>query len=160
MTSLSMRDAAVALRSLPRRFGEVLNGPVGDDAWDRLVRTVGSNGQSAVGWVVRTTAAVTSLGTAVAALPLQARPSVSLADALAATPEARVGSAKAALAELKEVAERAAKAIEGRQPDDFDRVCLVDGKELATHSLVETVVATGVANLKHAQESLTEAQER
>ena len=34
-TTISMGDAAVALRSLPRRYREIVAGPVGDDAWDR-----------------------------------------------------------------------------------------------------------------------------
>ena len=58
---MTMRDAAVAVRSLPRRFGEILNGPLDDDTWDRLVRTTDSSGHSAAGWAAQTTALLTSL---------------------------------------------------------------------------------------------------
>ena len=82
-----MRDAAVAVRSLPRRFGEILNGPLDDDTWDRLVRTTDTSGHSAAGWAAQTTALLTSLGTAIAALPLTARPSVEVAKVLGARSE-------------------------------------------------------------------------
>lgn len=152
-----MRDAAVALRSLPRRYSEIVSGPTDDDTWDQTVRTIADNGQSGLGWVARTTEAVTALGTAIAALPLQSRPSVSLAKATQSINESRLGTPKQAIDELRAVAERAALAIEGRDPDDFDRVCTVDGAERSARDLVTDVVGLSVANLKHAQTSIDAA---
>ena len=154
-----MRDAAVAVRSLPRRFGEILNGPLDDDAWDRLVRTADSSGRSAAGWAAQTAELITALGTAIAALPLTARPTVELAKIVSACSEPPQATAIATvLHELSDVAGRAATAIEGRQHSDFERKCVVDGTEITAEALVTRVVEAAVANLHHAQTALDAAR--
>ena len=154
-----MRDAAVAVRSLPRRFGEVLNGPIGDDSWDRLVRAPDSSGRSAAGWAGQTSALITALGTAIAALPMTARPAVDLAKLTSARSEPPGATAVGpVLRELGDVATRAAAAIEARQTGDFDRKCIVDGHEKSAYDLVNDVVTTAVANLHHASSALDAAR--
>lgn len=156
---MTMRDAAVTVRSLPRRFGEILNGPLDDDTWDRLVRTPDAAGRSAAGWTAQTTALITALGTAIAALPMTARPAVELAKLTTGRSEPSRGTAIATvLHELGDVAGRAATAIEGRQPGDFDRKCLVDGAEEAAFDFVNRVVAAAVANLRHAADAVDAAR--
>jgi hypothetical protein len=156
-----MSDAAVALRSLPRRFREIVAGPEGDQAWDRLIRTLDASGRSALGYVVHTTAEVTALGTAIAALPLTARPSVSLAAIEKARSDVPQASTVAELtAQLEQAAVRGADAIHGRQHGDFDRNCIVDDAELSARDLVNHVVAFSVANLRHAQAALDAAKSR
>ena len=154
-----MRDAAVTVRSLPRRFGEILNGPVDDDAWDRLVRTADPSGRSAAGWAAQTSTLLTALGTAIAALPMTARPAIELAKLTTGRTEpTRATDLATVLHELGDVAGRAATAIEGRQHDDFDRKCVVDGAEQPAYELVNTVVAAAVANLHHASAALDAAR--
>ena len=154
-----MRDAAVAIRSLPRRFGEIMNGPAADDAWDLLARTADSSGRSAAGWAANTTALVTALGTAIAALPLTARPAAELAKVVSARSEPpRATAIATVLHELSEAAGRAATAIEGRQHSDFDRKCVVDGTEITAAALVTRVVEAAVANLHHAEAALDAAR--
>jgi hypothetical protein len=153
---MNMADAAVTLRSLPRRFGEVLAGPKGDDGWDRVVRLPSSNGQSPLGWADRTKTLITALGSAVAALPIQARPALAESIVDAAANEARLGNSATVLADLKTAAIRAADAIEARQHDDFHRTITLNGKELSAHDVVEQIVLASVANLKHAQTALDE----
>ena len=156
-----MSDAAVALRSLPRRFREIVAGPEGDEAWERLVRMLDASDRSALGYVVRTTAEVTALGTAIAALQMTARPSVSLSTIEQARTDVPQASTVAELtAQLEQAAGRAADAIHGRQPDDFDRNCVADGAELSARDLVNHVVAFAVANLRHAQAALDAAKNR
>ncbi len=153
---MNMSDAAVTLRSLPRRYSEVLAGPKGDDTWERMVRTPSKSGVSPLGWAARTTAALTNLGSAVAALPMQARPAMAESVSDAAISEARLGGPAAILKELKEAADRAADAIDARQHDDFNRSITLNGKELSAHEVVEQVVMAAVANLNQAKTTLNE----
>lgn len=157
---MPMRDAAVALRSLPRRFRAVVAGPADDDTWDRLVRTTaGPRERSALGWVRHTTAAVTALGTAVAVLPMTARPDLPLKSiAMRPSEPAPDDTVDALLGELAEVAERAATAIEGRQPSDFDRPCNVDGTDVAARDLVSRIVRLAVAHLDDASRAIDAAR--
>lgn len=155
-----MRDAAVTVRSLPRRFGEILNGPLDDDTWDRLVRTPDASSRSAAGWAAQTTALVTALGTAIAALPMTARPAVELAKLTTGRSEPpRATPVTTILKELTDVAGRAATAIEGRQSDDFDRKCVIDGAEQTAYDFVNDVVAAAIANLRHAADALESARD-
>jgi hypothetical protein len=151
-----MADAAITLRSLPRRYSEVLAGAKGDDTWERMVRTPAKSGVSPLGWAARTTALLTELGSAIAALPMQARPAMAESVSDADVSEARLGGLATVLTELKAAATRAADAIEARQHDDFNRTVSLNAKELRAHDVVDQVVLTSVANLKHAQSALDE----
>jgi len=154
-----MNDAAVALRSLPRRYREVVSGPVGDDAWDRLVRAVDSSQRSALGWTVFTTQLVTALGTVILELPLTARPSLDLAKIHRSRVEApRASTIEEVTAELATNAERAAVAISRRSHDDFDRTVLVDAEAMEARQLVVQIVKEAVANLRHAQSAIQSAR--
>ncbi len=159
MTSMNMSDAAVAIRSLPRRYGEIVSGPTSDPAWERLVRSVGNEGRSALGFVVHVTELLTALGTAVAALPIQSRPSVSVEslNTRFSEPTPNLATSKA-LDALKAAAGRAADAIAGRSHDEFDRKCNVDGHEVEARSFVEQVVQTCVTLLKDAQAAIDAAR--
>lgn len=157
---MPMRDAAVALRSLPRRFREVLAGPAGDDAWERLVRTPsGARDRSALGWLRHTTTAVTVLGTAVATLPLTAKPDFPLKSIAMRPCEPGPDDTIASLLdELAQVAERAAAAVEGRQPGDFDRLCNVDGTDVAARDLVSRIIRLAVGHLDDAAGAIDDAR--
>ncbi len=154
-----MSDAAVTLRSLPRRYKEIVAGPVGDDAWERIVRKAAANNRSALGWVQHSAELITALGTAVAALPLQAKPTCDVQAITDRRSEPRATmSIDEVIANLRDVAERAAIAIQGRQHDDFDRNCLVDGHELSAADLVRQIVTSAVAHLKDAEQAKESAK--
>ena len=159
MSMMSMSDAAVALRSLPRRYREVVTGVDGDDGWDRLVRTVGDQTRSALGWTVYTTQLVTALGTVILELPLTARPAIDLQKIDRSRVEApRASTVADVVAELQTNAERAAVAITRRSHDDFDREVLVDGIAIEARQLVEVIVKHAVANIHAAETALTAAR--
>jgi hypothetical protein len=152
---MSMADAAVTLRSLPRRFTETVSGPVGDDSWDRIVRTVGPSGRSAVGSVAVADAELVALGTAIASLPLEKSPVVNLG------PVRRAAEPKTALADLlatvKVNAVRAAVAVEGRGHDDFARQLTVDGKPMAADDYVRRTLKACLSHLHDAGEAIEAA---
>lgn len=155
---MNMNDATVAIRSLPRRYGEVVSGPKGDDNWDRIVRVVGPQGRSALGFVVHATDLLTALGTAIAALPIQSRPPVAVAplETKYSEPSPNLQVAKA-LDNLKSAAERAATAVHGRSPEELDRACMVDGKEVDSRAFVERIVTLCVSHLKDAKDAIDAA---
>lgn len=155
-----MSDAVVALRSLPRRFREVVSGPIGDDAWDTLVRKVDQSGRSALGWTIHTTQLVATLGTVVLELPLTARPLVDLAKVNRSRIEApRSTTTEQVTAELAEAAERAATAVAGRSHEDFDREILVDGGEVEAREFVNRIVLASVAHLREADAAIQAARD-
>ncbi len=156
--SLSMPDAAVTIRSLPRRFTETVGGPVGDDSWDRTVRVRGSSGRSALGSVGRADAELVALGTAIASLPMERTPAVNLGpvDRKNFEPAAEVVIGEV-LASLKENAGRAARAIEARGPNDFARTITLDGKSVPASDYVRRAIAATLGLLKDAQQAIDEA---
>ena len=158
---MTMSDAAVALRSLPRRFKEVASGPVGDDAWERLVRTPDVSGKSALGWVAQTSALLSELGIALSGLATTVKPTVDLAPAEATMHEvASSVTVASVLGDLSSGAERAASAIEARRHDDLDRHVSVDGSDVAASDLVVRIVRAAVANIRHAAAALDAARGR
>ena len=152
--SLSMADAAVTLRSLPRRIADVVSGPVGDDSWDRIVRAVGPSGHSALRSVAIVDAELIALGTAIAALPLETSPVVNLGPGRRTAEPSRTASVAGLLARVKENAVRAAVAVEGRGHDDFVRKLTLDGKTITAQDYVRRTVAACLSHLTDAQEAL------
>lgn len=147
-----MADAAVTLRSLPRRFDEAVGGPVGDDSWDRIVRTPGPSGRSALGSLAVADAELVALGTAIASLPLAKSPVINLGT-VRRTTEPTVPLADL-LSQLKENAKRAATAVEGRGHDDFARLVTLDGKPVSAENYVRRTVAACLSHLHDAQEAI------
>lgn len=159
--SMTMSDAVVALRSLPRRFKEVASGPVGDDTWERLVRTPDATGRSTLGWVAQTSALLATLGTVVTALSTTSRPTADLAPIESASHEVALSvSGASVVGDLSSNAERAATAIEARAHDDLDRTVIVDGNVVAARDLVAQAVRTAVANIRHAADAVDAARSR
>jgi hypothetical protein len=153
-TSMSMADAAVTIKSLPRRFGEIINGIAGDDDWNRLVRVPDAADRSALGWTAHTSALLTALGTMVAQIPLQAKPVLDTATLNPPSTQARLGTIAEVLAELKSASTRAAVAIDARSHDDVDRECTVNGETMRAYDAINAVVKTCVAQLGDATNAL------
>jgi hypothetical protein len=159
MSTMTMSDAVVALRSLPRRYREVVGGPVGDDTWDRLVRTIDASQRSALGWTLYCTQLVTALGTVILELPMTARPVLDLAKIQRSRIEVpRATDVPAVLAELSANAERAAVALSRRSHDDFEREIVINGHAMEARQLVETVVRDAVAHIRDAANAVQSAR--
>ncbi len=159
MDRISFADAVVALRSLPRRFTEVLSGPPDDDAWDRIVRfETGTPPRSAMGWAAAAAALVSSLADALDALPKMSKPSVDLRDEHASSfrpdPTATVADV---LATIAAVSSRAATALAGRRPEDDDRAVIIDGREGTLGELVTQVVTEATGAIRTAQSAIDAA---
>ena len=154
---MSMADAAVTVKSLPRRYGEIVSGISGDDDWNRLVRVPDSADRSALGWTAHTTALLTALGTMVAQIPLQARPTLDTGTLNPPSTQARLGSIPEVLAELKSASARAAEAIEARSHDDVDRECILNGETMRAYDAINEVIKQCVAQLTTATDALAAA---
>ena len=151
---MSMADAAVTLRSLPRRFAEAVSGPVGDDSWDRIVRAAGPSGHSALRSVAVVDAEMVALGTALASLPLETSPVVNLGPVRRTPEPPRATSVADLLARVKENAGRAAVAVEGRGHDDFDRKLTLDSKAITAQDYVRRTIAACLSHLTDAKEAI------
>ena len=156
-TSMSMADAAVTIKSLPRRYGEIINGIAGDDDWNRMVRVPDAADRSAIGWTAHTSALLTALGTMVAQIPLQAKPILDTTTLNPPSTQARLGTIAEVLAELKSASARAAVAIDARSHDDVDRECTLNGEAMRAYDAINTVVKQCVAQLTDAKEALAAA---
>jgi hypothetical protein len=154
---MSMADAVVTIKSLPRRFAEIVSGISGDDDWNRLVRVPDIADRSALGWTAHTASLLTALGTMVAQIPLQARPSLETQTLNPPSTQARLGSIPEVLAELKAASSRAAEAIAARSHDDVDRECTLNGESMRAYDTINILVKQCVAQLANATEALAAA---
>jgi hypothetical protein len=152
--SLNKNDAMVAMRSLGRRYGEVVNGPVGDDAWERKVRAAPPKGHSALAYVAHATATLAVLASAVSALPNTKEPLLSLPTI--AEPNRDV-EPMTLVAGLKSAGAGAAAALDARSHDDYHRTILVNGTAREVREVVADLVTQCVGGLKLAQHAIDSA---
>lgn len=152
--TLNMNDAVVALRSFGRRYGEVVNGPVGDEAWEGKVRATPPKGGSALAHVLFATEYLRALTKALTAMPSTKEPVLT-------TPHLSEPAADAdptkLIADLKAAGASAGDALDARSHDDYDRSFTFDGKLVEIRSVVETVVQRCVAGLKLADQAIQDA---
>ena len=155
---IAVSDAIVAIRSFPRRFREVVAGPVGDDSWDRIVRTV-AHGQtrSALGWTHLASQMLGELGRTVAMLATNTKPSASIAaQERLGEPGQTLGPTEV-LSELASAATMAAVATEARTSNGWERVIAVDGADQTAHDLLSAVVHAVSRHLRDARVALDAA---
>lgn len=152
--TLNMNDAGVALRSFGRRYGEVVNGPVGDDGWDRKVRAAVDGGASALAQVLYATEYLRALTKALLAMPSTKEPVMHTPRLI----EPATGTdSKKLVADLKAAGTDAGEALDARSHDDYKRSLKVDGELVEVRSVVETVVKRCVAGLKFAEQAIEAA---
>ena len=152
--SIHLGDAEVALRTFGRRYGEIVSGPVGDDAWERKVRHVGPGGLSALGVVSRATSALTALGSALATLTSVASPVVG--DAMTTEP-AESASVASLVDSLKHAGTSAADALKSHSHNEFDRTVQMSGQQVSAREAISKTVDLCVAGLKSAQAAIDSA---
>ncbi len=148
---MNFPDAVVALRSFGRRYSVVLNGPQGDDAWDRVIRKPGAAGASALDLAATTTAALEGLASTL--------DSVSRSATLAANTHAVVSvpatiSTATVLASLTIAAMAAADALDKRRSDDEDRAITVDGRASTVGHYVSTTIQSAAHRLREMESAV------
>jgi hypothetical protein len=141
-------DAVVALKSFGRRYSELVSGPADDDAWDRLVRTPGTAGKSAVDYTsqaIDDLSAFTSLAALVAKVPDKTK-SGPLPQAERTTNNAQ--SIAELQAKVQAVASSAALALDARRDEDYEHEVVVNGTTTSLSRLTNDLVTTLAANLR------------
>jgi hypothetical protein len=150
-------DATVALKSFGRRYSDLISGPAGDDAWERLVRSPGERGKSAVDYVAN---AIDELALFASIAPLAAQPTA----IKSALPEQRVAEAVTShsISELqamvKSVSAAAALALDARRDEDYDNTMVVGGVETSLGQTASELVTSLGANLRHGEAAIDEAR--
>lgn len=162
LSRLSASDAAVALRSYPRRYTHTLRPIAGDPGIDELATRAGPDGRSALDLVVDTTNTFVVLGQALRALLVQEAPVLhpAVLDPGARTWEvpATTGIADA-LARLGEEADALATAVEATAAPDWVRAGTVAGGTPVTAlDVVREAARTGAENLRAAEVALESAR--
>jgi hypothetical protein len=152
--SINLGDAEVALRSFGRRYGEIVNGPVGDDAWERRVRHIGPGGTSALGILIHSTSAVSGLAGALATITSVASPVIGEPTTSEPSSEVPVASLVEA---LKHAGSAAADALKSHSRDEFDRTVQMGTQQCSARDAVDHTVELCVAGLKAAQKAIDSA---
>lgn len=166
LSSVWPRDAAVALRSYPRRFRALLASLDEDERPDDLAHRAGAGGRSALDHAADVAATCRLVADAVRRVLTADRPEV---PAEAASGEARsspaVGGSRTTegvLADLATAAQALADVAEGAPADDWRRTGVVAGRgtEVSALDLLREAVRTGHVRLRDAQQVLSEVRGR
>lgn len=152
---VSFSDAVVALRSFPRRFREVLSGPPGDDAWERLVRRPGAGGQSALDHGAQAAALMSVLGGVLAGLPTTATPSAAVPARRPVGPDTAIDDV---LERIAGTSGAAAEALAARRSDDAKRNVQWNTATVSIGQMVSAVVGDVADHLRHASAALEDAR--
>jgi len=158
LSQLAPSDAAVALRSLERRYRGLFTGLGDDESPDDLAhRAVG--GWSALEHLVAAARAISAADRALAAVITDDRPTLAAADvdpAQRPKPGAPTGTVHERLSELGLEANAAADRIDAIPSDDWDRRGVVagSGREVTALDLARLAVDAGVTHLRAAEQVL------
>ncbi len=155
MSFVGRPDAVVALRSFARRYSEAISGPVGDDAWERLVRHRGLGGRSALGHVIAAVAEMQSLASLLESVTKTASPSATSPRTAEPSADTSVESLQADVATAASVA---ADALDARRDADYEANVTVDGRMLLLGDHVSNVVNRLSAGLRLIEASIESAR--
>ncbi len=153
-SSLPPADAAVALRSFPRRFRELLDPSKPDGIPPELLEAPGPGGRSAAELIADTTRSLALRERAVEQTLVTDRPTLHPATMRRTERDFALGATDAdqQLSELGDVASRLADRIDAVRAEDWNRAArLVGGDEVAALDLVREAVSTGADNLRELQ---------
>jgi hypothetical protein len=146
----SPADAIAAMRSWPRRYRTELL-PVDDPALETRAVTIGANGVSATDLAADTVRSLTVLERALHDVLISDDPVLhpAIVDRSARRWDAAVAEAPAAvLAQLDDVAESFAAAIERTDASEWTRTGTCSGRPVSALDLVGEAVDTAAANLR------------
>ena len=152
---IAFSDAVVALRSFARRYRDVLSGPPGDDAWERLIRKADQAGHSALGLSLHAAALLDALVATLHTLPATAAPSFDHPPIPNPKDSDHVDTV---LAHISRASGAAADALWSRRSDDAERPVTVDGHPGEVGALVSEVVSLLAAHLRSAQAAVDSAR--
>jgi hypothetical protein len=160
---LSPSDAAVALRSLDRRYRTLFRGHQDDEAPEDLALRPGNEGWSALGHVV---AAARAIGACAAALDMVQTQELPVIDRSVLDPNRRAvdptptGTVDEAISELAWEAEALAERIKRVPAERWGRSGRIADTGEAADSLriVRAAVEAGVSHLKAAERTLDEVR--
>ena len=155
-SALSPSDAAVALRSFPRRFGAILGAEASDGIPDEVQQAPGPGGRSAAELLGDTNRTLALLERAFQQTLIETQPTLHRATMHRADRDFELGAgptAEAGLAELSDLARRFAERVEAVPADDWARpATLVGGDEVTALDLVSEAVSTAADNLRELRE--------
>ena len=154
--AIPLTDAVVALSSFPRRYRAVLSGPPGDDAWERLVRTVPIGAmRSPLGWGTTATALLVALRHVAESLPSNHTPKAFIT-AIESSPNQPGSECDIAdlIGDLDAAATGAAAAVKARSHDDERRTVSVDGVEQTFAGFLDHIVQAVAMNIRHAEDAV------
>jgi hypothetical protein len=161
--STSPSDAAVALRSFPRRYRSVLR-PIEDDHVDEWAHHVGASGTSAFDHLVQASRGITVLHQALrqalnASEPPTLPPAV-LDESARAFDTTQGGSVEAELDLLADEAEAMAATVADAPGAAWRKSATVagGGGEVTTLQIAQEAVRTGVEQLRAAQQAFDQAR--
>lgn len=154
-SSVTPADAAVALRSYPRRFKAVL-AAVDEDDIEHLLRRA-PDGWSALDHAAHAAAAFTAVGEALRLTAIEDSPVIALA------PERRVDVGAADLDrvgdDIAAAASSAADAVDRIKGKDWERVALINDHETVTAlDIARHGVHEGVHHLRAAEQAVSAAR--
>jgi hypothetical protein len=151
MSFVGRSDAVVALRSFSRRYSDAIGGPVGEDAWERIVRHQGLGGRSALGHVVAAIAELDALTALLNSVTKTASPSGVSPRTEEPGDHQSIGSLQA---DVRTAATSAAEALDDRRDSDYEAAVTVDGRELPLGDHVSNVVNRLSAGLRLIEASI------
>jgi hypothetical protein len=164
VTSLSPADAAVALRSLPRRFRES-TALRRDESGERMLHRAGMLGRSAVELVVDAVRSLSLLDRSLEQVLVSDRPALhpAVIDKRARDFDfAAHGDIEDILAELDDVAPAFAERVERVPAESWTRVGTVAGRpeEITALDLVREAVSTAIDDLRDIEATLRQFRGR
>jgi hypothetical protein len=150
VSELAPRDAAVAIRSVPRRFREVFGRLEADD--DPRAR------RAAVEQAVHARDAMDTAAVHLRQVLIEKRPELH-APTGSETNFRVSGDVEAVLAELQRAAEGLARTIESVDADDWRRPAVVDGTDVTALDIVRHAVLQSVLHLREAEQAAARTKE-
>jgi len=163
-SQVSPSDAAVTMRSLPRRFRAALGSIAEDDQTAEVVERVGPDGHSALDHLVHVVSSLSLLERALDQVLRSDGPTLHPAtmDDTARDWEAPTERGlDQALDELAEAAEQLAARIERAAADDWARTGeIAGGRSVTALDVAREAVATGIGHLRSAEQTMTAVRGR
>jgi hypothetical protein len=156
-SQVSPSDAAVTLRSLPRRFGVALALPEEEQRPDDVVhRRPASGGLSAIEHAAYTAAALPQLADALRLVLTRDNPDLTVPPLEAEPPSGASGSVDEVINRLAGAAESLAKDISNVSGPEWTRTGRVDGQSVTALDLVRGAVQLAIFHLRAAERTVSE----
>lgn len=151
-------DAAVALRSLPRRFGALFAGLGDDESPEALAHRPAPDGTTAIGHLTAVVRVITAGRDALDQILVSDQPQLEPVTA-SGSPDAPPGvTLDERLAELASAAAALADRVDGVPAEDWSREGRGSAGTVTAADRVWDVVDTAVATLRSTEATLTEAR--